>query len=239
MTLIVLLLACETERTPATSSAPVTSTAGTTAATALVRIMPLGDSITQGDSDHDTYRRPLWKSLRAEGYNVDFVGSLRVNHRGPPPSDDFDLDHEGHWGWRVDEILGDIRRWVEEHQPDIVLVHLGSNDVFQRQSLESTLDELGELIDTVREIRPQATFLLAQIIPTDSAAANARIQNLNARIPALAIAKSTPISRIFVVDQFTGFDPVSQTYDGVHPNPDGEIHLSDRWLQTLLEVLSR
>ena len=239
-TLFALLLsACETGQTPATPPQPAAPAAATpstgSAAMPLVRIMPLGDSITQGDSDHNTYRRPLWKSLQTEGYNVDFVGSLRVNHRGPPPSDDFDRDHEGHWGWRVDEILGDIHRWAEEHQPDVVLVHLGSNDVFQRDSLESTLDEL---IDAVREVQPQATFLLAQIIPTDSSAANTRIRNLNARIPELAAAKSTAMSRVLVVDHFTGFDPLSQTYDGVHPNADGEIHLSDRWLETLLLVLS-
>ena len=238
--LALLLSACERAQTPATAPQPARPPAPSTdtAATALVRIMPLGDSITQGDSDHNTYRRPLWKSLRAEGYNVDFVGSLRVNHRGPPPNDDFDHDHEGHWGWRVDEILGDIHRWAEEYQPDVVLVHLGSNDVFQRQSLDSTLDELGELIDAVREAQPQATLLLAQILPTDSSAANTRIRNLNARIPELAAAKSTATSRVLVVDHFTGFDPASQTYDGVHPNADGDIHLSDRWLESLLLVLS-
>ena len=237
--LALLLSACERAQTPATAPQPAAPAPSTdTAATALVRIMPLGDSITQGDSDHNTYRRPLWKSLRAEGYNVDFVGSLRVNHRGPPPNDDFDHDHEGHWGWRVDEILDDIHRWAEEYQPDVVLVHLGSNDVFQRQSLDSTLDELGELIDAVREAQPQATLLLAQILPTDSSAANTRIRNLNARIPELAAAKSTATSRVLVVDHFTGFDPASQTYDGVHPNADGDIHLSDRWLESLLLVLS-
>ena len=239
MALALAVAGCTTDPTPATPPTLDTTTSAAPAAAApLVRIMPLGDSITQGDSDHNTYRRPLWKSLQDEGYNVDFVGSLRVNHRGPPPNDDFDRDHEGHWGWRVDEVLGDIRRWTEAHQPDILLVHLGSNDVFQRQSLESTLDELSELIDTVRDVRPQATFLLAQILPTDSAAANQRIQELNARIPGLATAKSTATSHIFVVDQFTGFDPASQTYDGVHPNADGEMHLADRWFSTLIEVLS-
>lgn len=200
--------------------------------------MPLGDSITQGDSEHDTYRRPLWKSLEADGFGVDFVGSTRNNHRGPPPRDDFDRDHEGHWGWRVDEILERIRAWVVSAEPDIILVHLGSNDVFQGQSVGSTIDELGELIDAVRASRPEATFLLAQIIPTSMANANAGIRELNRRIPALARSKSTATSPVIVVDQFSGFDPSRQTYDGVHPNPDGEIHLSDRWLEALSGVLA-
>ena len=220
------------------STAPRATTSIAQAPTQPVRIMPLGDSITQGDADHNTYRLPLWKSLEADGYDVDFVGSLRAHHRGPPPRDDFDRDHEGHWGWRVDEILDRIRGWVEDSEPDIILIHLGSNDVFQGEDVESTLDELGELIDGVRESRPEATFLLAQIIPTTMANANAGIRELNARIPELAASKSEATSRVVVVDHFTGFDATRQTYDGVHPNADGEIHLSDRWLAALIDVLA-
>jgi acyl-CoA thioesterase-1 len=219
-----------------TSAAATTSTAARPPKT--VRIMPLGDSITQGDSDHDTYRRPLWKSLEADGYDVDFVGSLRVHHRGAPPRDDFDRDHEGHWGWRTDEILERIRGWVSSAEPDVLLIHLGSNDVFQDESTEGTVEELAQLIDAVRESRPEATFLIAQIIPTAMAGANRGIRDLNARIPELALSKSTSTSPVNVVDHFTGFDAARQTYDGVHPNPDGEIHMSDRWLDALVDVLA-
>lgn len=224
-------------------TAPGATTTAVPAATtappaAPARIMPLGDSITQGDAEHNTYRRPLWKSLEADGYDVDFVGSLSTNHRGAPPRDDFDRDHEGHWGVRVDEVLDHIREWVAASEPDIILIHLGSNDVFQDQSTDSTVDELSELIDAIRQSRPQATLLLAQIIPTAMEPKNRGIRELNARIPELAHAKSTPSSPVIVVDQFSGFDASRQTYDGVHPNPDGEIHLSDRWLDALATVLT-
>ena len=200
--------------------------------------MPLGDSITQGDSDHNTYRRPLWLSLNADGHDVDFVGSRRSHHRGDPPRSDFDRDHEGHWGIRVDEVLRDIVRWTRAAQPDIVLVHLGSNDIFQDQPIDETLGELEELIERIRSVRPDATILLAQIIPTRNAGVNRSIRGLNDRIPALAARTSTSDSPVLVVDHFTGFDADTQTYDGVHPNPDGEIHLSDRWLDVLNELLT-
>src|SRR5262245_54038543 len=89
---------------PAPSPAPAPTPAPPPAPAAPVRIMPLGDSITQADASHDSYRRPLWKSLQSGGYLVDFVGSSSMNHMGGPPVRDFDADHEGHWGWRADEI---------------------------------------------------------------------------------------------------------------------------------------
>ena len=230
---------CRSEgNAPTTAPPATTSVAPAPTEPVVIAIMPLGNSITQGDADHNTYRRPLWKSLEADGYDVDFVGSLRAHHRGPSPRADFDRDHEGHWGWRVDEILDRIRGWVEDSEPDILLIHLGSNDVFQGEDIESTLHELAELIDAVRESRPEATFLLAQIIPTAMVNTNARIRELNARIPELAASKSSSTSRVVVVDHFTGFDATRQTYDGVHPNADGEIHLSDRWLAALEDVLT-
>ena len=69
---------------------------------AAIRIMPLGDSITQGASsgvtDEDfqvSYRLDLWDKLRNAGYDVDFVGSLNSGSS----MEDFDADHEGHPGW--------------------------------------------------------------------------------------------------------------------------------------------
>ena len=77
---------------------------------AVLRILPLGNSITQGKFDLRSYRYALWKKLTDEGILFDFIGSMRTNHKGSPKwpkykGKSFDTDHEGHWGWRVDEIL--------------------------------------------------------------------------------------------------------------------------------------
>ncbi|HEX5200872.1 MAG TPA: GDSL family lipase, partial [Actinoplanes sp.] len=40
-----------------------------------VRVMPLGDSITDGTQVPGGYRIGLWQRLAAGGYRVDFVGS--------------------------------------------------------------------------------------------------------------------------------------------------------------------
>lgn len=219
---------CGSETPVAQQPATTTSVAPTSA----FRIMPLGDSITQADSEHDSYRRPLWKSLQARGHSTDFVGTQTSNHWGGPPHSDFDLDHEGHWGWRVDEILEPLPGWVENHRPDAILVHLGSNDLFQRQSVESTLEELSRLVDIASATEPSPVIFIAQIIPTTTESANRRIRELNAEIARLGEHPS-----VRIVDHYTGFDGARLTYDGVHPNVDGEIRMAERWLAALEEIL--
>jgi len=200
------------------------------------RIMPIGDSITQADSNHNSYRRPLWIHLRQAGYNVDFVGSSREHVQGPSPLSDFDQDHEGHWGWRVDQILEQIDFWVRTSQPDIVLIHLGTNDIVQGQSLESTIEELRQLIQTLRNINPRLKTLIAQTIPCGE---DAQVRQFNRLIVNLARDTNTQESPVIAVDQFSGFNVAAgkDTYDGCHPSESGEQKMADRWFAALKTVL--
>ena len=238
LTIIVLLAtptACQdTEQTANTSGA---SKSTTSLHGSPWRIMPLGDSITHGDTTYASYRRPLWKALQTAGLNVDFVGSQQTNHGGNPPHVDFDTDHEGHWGWRTDEILQRIEQWAEIHKPDVFLVHLGSNDLFQGQSPQSTLAEMHAIIQAVRLSQPMSVFLIAQIIPTTDPGLNTRIEEMNAGLLTLAREMYTEASPIHLVDQSSGFDPSAHTYDGVHPNTEGEAVMAGRWFARLKALL--
>jgi lysophospholipase L1-like esterase len=197
-----------------------------------LRVMPLGDSITQANTERNSYRRPLFHALQAENANVDFVGSVRQNHLGPPPNPDFDLDHEGHWGWTADEILAEVGGWAQTHRPDIVLLHLGSNDMLRGQGIGSTLQELSGILAALRSAHPRVVVLLAQLIPADTPQAS-RIVELNAALPGLAASLTSHESPVAIVDQFTGFDAVADTVDGVHPNDRGEEKMAQRWLDAL------
>ncbi len=215
-------------------------------AQAPVRVMPLGDSITQGNTAHASYRRPLWHRLADKGYRVDFVGSLREHHgAGRPLETDFDRDHEGHWGWRADQFLEQAEAWARAARPDIVLVHLGTNDAYQGQDAESTLDELGRLVAALRSANPELTVVLSQLIPVDEqamkargkAGVNERINAINRGIPALAKSLATAKSPVIAVDARRGFDPSLDTHDGVHPNHQGESKIAQVWFEALEALL--
>ncbi len=208
--------------------------------TAAVRIMPLGNSITQSYAAYNSYRRPLWHRLKNAGYAVDFVGSQRSNYNGPPANPDFDLDHEGHSGWRADQLLAGVGSWASTHRPDVVLLHAGSNDMLQSQSVSSTIEELGQVIDRIRAANPNVTILLARIIPASEWNGRvARIQAFNDAIPGLVAQKHTAGSPVVLVDQWTGFYPASDTFDGVHPNASGENKMAARWYEALIRMLPK
>jgi lysophospholipase L1-like esterase len=209
-----------------------------------VSILPLGDSITQANLDRQSYRYPLWIKLIDAGISFDLVGSQNSNPQGNPVWPDyhglsFDRDHEGHGGWRAEQILDSLPLWLNDYTPDIVLLHIGTNDVLDGQSTQSTVDEIKLIIDELRDDNPRVIVLLAKLIPTASPDENQGIVDLNSRMDRIAASKATPVSPVLVVDQNSGFDADQDTYDGIHPNRAGEENIAERWAHAIIQVLPR
>ena len=207
-----------------------------------VKIMPLGDSITHGDIKLNSYRRALWKKLLTGVYNVDFVGGQSTNYSDvPPPNPDFDLDHQGNAGRSADWLGLYVDEWATSFQPDIVLLHAGTNDLIDRESVESTRDDLGHIIDQLRSVNPSVKVLLAQLIPSVNENINRDITELNGLIAELAKQKNTVEAPVILVDQNTGFSalPGVDLYDNLHPNEQGEEKMAERWYQALKSVLDK
>ena len=213
------------------------------------RILPLGNSITQaenngGSNQYNSYRRPLWILFQNAGTNVDFVGSMtKAFNNVNPPNNDFDWDHEGHWGWRADEILngkpgqGNIASWLGGYTPDIALIHLGTNDAIANQTANSTVTELGSIIDALRVDNPNVEVYLAKIIYSTRSDWNTRIDAINALIPGLASSKNTANSPVTVVDMNAAIDPSIHLYDRAHPNTTGEQIMAQTWYNAITNTL--
>ena len=66
-----------------------------------VKILPLGDSWTEGVGHHVSYRYDLWFNLIEAGFDVDFVGNKNNTFNGPNLDlypeylNGFDRDHQG------------------------------------------------------------------------------------------------------------------------------------------------
>ncbi len=203
-----------------------------------LRIMPLGDSITEAKSGYDSYRRPLWQSLAAAGCSVDFVGSKTGVSQGSrdsgstaPPNPDFDQDHEAYWDYQTNEVQALASAKVAAAQPDIVLIHLGTNDVLDGQSAVAVAAEIGGVIDAIRASKADTYIVLAKVIP---AARNpAATAALNQQIDAIAASRNQGNSPVQVVNPAAGYS-LSNNYDGVHPNPAGEAKIAAQFGAAIL-----
>jgi lysophospholipase L1-like esterase len=202
-----------------------------------VRIMPLGDSITGSPG---CWRALLWNRLQNTGFtDIDFVGTLPPQGCGIA----HDGDNEGHGGILATNIASQnlLPGWLSATRPDVVLMHLGTNDVWNNRSPQQILGAFTTLVTQMRASNPSMRVLVAQIIPMNPANCpdcGNRVVAFNAAIPGWASGLSTAQSPITVVDQWTGFSTSADTTDGVHPNGTTGIQkMSDRWYPPLANVL--
>ncbi|MFV2109126.1 cellulose binding domain-containing protein [Micromonospora sp. LOL_015] len=203
-----------------------------------VRIMPLGDSITAGPG---CWRALVWDQLRSAGHaDIDFVGSASdggsCNY-----GFSYDPDHEGHGGFSAVGIADNnqLPPWLSAAAPDIVVMHLGTNDLWGGwQSMDTIMAAFTKLVGQMRANNPDMKLLVAQIIPHHGCTTcPADTVTLNNRIAAWATGLTTARSPIAVVDQWTGFDAATDTGDGVHPNDAGFRKMADRFAPAIARLL--
>ncbi len=203
-----------------------------------LRIMALGDSITQGFVDgSDSYRAALWHSLTSARCTFDMAGSLWGPYTGAATDQTFDQNHEGHTGWRADQIAFAADGWMYKHDPQIVLLHIGTNDLYQGQSPQSTMDDIATVVGVLRHRNPSLTVLVSAIIPFSQDSRNA-VAALNQQIRQMVASDTDSASRLVLVDQYSGFDPRSLTSDGVHPTAAGDLFMAQRWKARLLPLIA-
>jgi lysophospholipase L1-like esterase len=192
-----------------------------------IRIMPLGDSITVGvgSSTRSGYRPDLAERLAAAGLQADFVGSQQSG-TGP------DVDNEGHVGWNIEQIAANVDNWLATYEPDVILLHIGTNDTRSAGAAVTAPGKLSDLIDQIKADRPAAEIFVAKIISTTDAERNVLTDAYNAAVPAVVASKG---ARVHLVDQSTvgGHD----LYNTLHPNDFGYAKMSYNWYHALEPVL--
>lgn len=202
------------------------------------KIMALGDSITGSPG---CWRAYVWRQLQTNGYtDIDMVGTL------PAPGCGFSYDgnNEGHGGYSVINIANQnlLPGWLSATNPDIILMHLGTNDIWSNRTTSAILTAYTTLVQQMRAKNPKIKIIVAKIIPMDSARSCASCGNaviaLNNAIPAWANGLTTGNSPITIVDQWSGFSTTSDTYDGVHPTDAGHQKMANKIYPLLAAALN-
>ncbi|WP_435205633.1 cellulose binding domain-containing protein [Micromonospora sp. bgisy143] len=191
-----------------------------------VRVMPLGDSITDGFNVAGGYRIELWQRFTSGGYRIDFVGSMFNG-----PSSLGDHDHEGHSGWTIAQIDANIVNWLRATNPRTVLLHIGTNDMYGDTS--GAPGRLATLVDRITNTAPNADVFVATIIPKSGA--DNVVRGYNAAIPGIVQTRAAAGKRVHLVDMYRALT-LSDLADGVHPNATGYRKMAVAWYDALRAV---
>jgi lysophospholipase L1-like esterase len=200
------------------------------------RVLPLGDSITSGigSTTRSGYRTELGERLTAAGVEYDFVGTQHSGKAGGTGEGRtaVDVDHEGHPGWRIDQIEDRVDAWMAAARPDVVLLDIGTNDHVQSYRTDSAPGRLADLIDRILEASPTVRVVVAKLLVCTGPERSRSIMAFNAAIGQI-VADAGP--RVTVANMSTISN--RHTVDGLHPDDTGYRLMSDRWFRALRKVL--
>ncbi len=209
----------------------VGGTSGDAAATNL-RIMPLGDSLTDGYNVPGGYRIALEDALTNSGRPFDFVGG-RFN--GPVSL--ADQDHEGHVGFKIAEIDQNVEGWLTSHPADAVLLMIGTNDL-KTDDLTTTDDagaaaeRLATLVRSITDHDPGIDVYVSTIPPQGTFFGPARAIAYNALIPGVVSQLQSQGRSVKFVDGASELT-TSDLADQLHLTAAGYAKVANAWYEAL------
>jgi lysophospholipase L1-like esterase len=209
------------------------------------KIMPFGDSITQGFNVAGGYRAPLFHLALAANRNITFVGS--ANDYSVPTVDGmaFPKNHEGHGGYTIEGTNG-IAQFVStsipSFKPNIITLMIGTNDINGNNNVADAPNRLGKLLDAIFMRDANILVILAQMVPTGSDGTNNAVKTYNAAMPNLVSTRVSKGQHIVLVDMYTAFTNNANYKqallgDNLHPNQTGYNLMADVWFQALSPYL--
>lgn len=206
------------------------------------KILPLGDSITHGfgSSDDAGYRSQLFKLVVAANQNVTFTGTLS-NGPSQVSGKNFPKNHDGHDGWTVDPGYSQYDTGKNQGVsllvttdkafstlPDIVLLHIGTNDLTSSSAKSTTADRVDTLLTKIAGVAPDALVVVAKLIPLGYASSD--WDTFNAKIPGIVQAHAAKGEHTVLVDMSKL--PSSQL-NGVHPTDQGYATMAGYWYEAI------
>ena len=246
-----------------------------------LQILPLGDSITNGwlnvgDGKFLGYRDELYDKLKAANYSFDYVGKCPEYSAGdaggecdlPSEYDGKTIAHEGRAGYHagaaagsgINNINDNINSYLGYYYSDIVLLHIGTNDIYQQENdtvktntaveaatYNATLADIEGIMSKINAYYPSAKIYVANILPMgkvlvegdedgtlSSRADGDAAVPLNNRINNVAAAWATNYGAT-VVDMHTGIDLDGNFFqsDLIHPDENAEEEMAQRWFDAI------
>lgn len=201
-----------------------------------LRILPLGDSITEGygSSDFNGYRLHLMEALTIRGAQARYIGALKTGTMENNENDGFP-------GWTIVQIAAASKpTWSKK--PNVVLLHVGTNDMNldpPREPYDTAPERLAVMLDDLVNTIPNVTIVVAQIMQSMNDGTKLRIPVFNDAVAELVSTRVAKGAKIQIVDMSKIGADHSTTDDSLHPNDAGYQLMSVVWLQGLQAVTKK
>ncbi len=224
-----------------------------------VKIMAIGDSITDDCEYNGAWRAYLQTLLDTNGYPFTFVGRnasgvttgfTKVLHEGycgaviAPPGVLTSPVH-GYAGTNVylQTIVPDA---LAANTPDLVLLLIGANDIGRgRDPLQTATNDMSHLLDLIFAQAPNANIIVARITSLQNAmvgglnygAYYANVYLYNAALQAMVNQRHASGQNVFLADMFSVVDPNTMfNTDHLHPNPLGLATMAQEWFTQIQAI---
>ena len=189
--------------------------------------------------------------MLAAGQKITFTGSLSD---GPitVSGQTFPMRNEGHSGWVISEVTpysggnAGVATAIPTPAfsnssggiPDIILLHIGTNDQGTFSATQMTSDLQG-LPNQIITNAPAALIVVAQIIPLGYGT-NSVIQAYNQSIPGLVQTLAAAGKHIELANMYTGFNASTMLgSDSIHPNTTGYQFMASHWYSIIGSLLPK
>jgi lysophospholipase L1-like esterase len=214
------------------------------------KIMIVGDSISAGPG---CYKKYLLQQLTTHGYtDFSFVGEYTDDCGSTVRHSAVSCTTSGNYTQETftvpncfpDQQFPGMSTLVATHDPDLILIQLGVNDVWSgNAAIQPILDNYTELVEQARAQNPNVVIVVAQIhkiITNDCAndASTANAERLVEAVPGWAEGITTAEAPVFVADLWTNSDP-TEADDCVHPNTAGALRMAENWYEALKDILPK
>ncbi|KAJ5650890.1 uncharacterized protein N7484_004613 [Penicillium longicatenatum] len=194
----------------------------------LLRIMPLGASITNGylSTGHNGYRSWLRQQLRYKGWEVEMVGSLRNGTM-------LDNFNEGHFGFRVDQLSKEAAKTTPQ-QPNLILINAGTNDALENYKVGLTGDRMSSLLDFLFQEVPNTTIILSTLLPNKKTPQV--VEWISDQYRVLAAKRRKSGDRVVLAEMSYAI-PWNEMADATHPTDAGYKIMASVWWAAIEEAL--
>jgi lysophospholipase L1-like esterase len=200
----------------------------------VVRVMPMGDSITQAGGTAMGYKGYLLGRLLAAGERVNYVGSQVATG----PAGLRDRDHEGHSGWQNSNFQPTARGYVATYRPDVVIYHVGTNDIWSNIDATTAIVRLRDVLTKIYAARPGTRVVLAEIVRMN-VGKNAQWRSYNRRIPGVVSDFRSRGRRISLADLSATLTIADLQADGIHPSDAGHRKMARAFYPVVKAAIDR